>query len=268
MKWFINTYKPLCGTPAGVRAVGRHGLPPFVDASCRREPDFEAEPASISALCRAGMFAPRLHQGDVVVYVTKKGKYPGMPKHAYRVVAVLQVITRFESHEDARDWYEQRGLPLPSDCLVGGNDPLPLEYTSEPGRDLDAWDEVYQQRVREHAVFLACKKLHVELHDPGTLTSDAFVDVFGHVPGTRTQAAQDPAKVRLLLSRIGIRISALEPVALEAAVAAYPVVRGAPTASRPRLAAARAAPAAGTGGCSPPRGHPAARSSPPRRGGC
>jgi hypothetical protein len=45
--------------------------PPFIDASCRREPDLESRYPSITALCREGHFAPHLHEGDVVAYMTK-----------------------------------------------------------------------------------------------------------------------------------------------------------------------------------------------------
>ena len=73
MTAFLNTYRPLIWNRAGRTVSAEHGLPPYVDASCRRETDFEVAFPSISALCRVEKFAPRLHVGDIVVYLTRKG---------------------------------------------------------------------------------------------------------------------------------------------------------------------------------------------------
>ena len=67
MATFLATYRPICASAHGRQAVADFGIPPFVDASCRREPDFESSFPSISALCRGRQFAPRLHADDVVV---------------------------------------------------------------------------------------------------------------------------------------------------------------------------------------------------------
>jgi hypothetical protein len=73
VKHYLNTYAPLVHNRFGREACRVYGHPRFVDASCRREPDLESSFPSISALCRAQMFAPRLHVGDRVIYMTKKG---------------------------------------------------------------------------------------------------------------------------------------------------------------------------------------------------
>jgi hypothetical protein len=52
--FYVTTYRPICATAEGRRAVDEHQLAPFIDASCRREPDFEAAYPTISALCRGG----------------------------------------------------------------------------------------------------------------------------------------------------------------------------------------------------------------------
>jgi hypothetical protein len=49
----------------------KYGIPPYVDASYRRESDFELESPFISGLCRPSFIAA-LAVGDVLVYVTKK----------------------------------------------------------------------------------------------------------------------------------------------------------------------------------------------------
>jgi hypothetical protein len=98
-------------TPNGREAVKRFALPPFVDGSCRREPDFESEFPSISGLCRKAKFAPRLHVGDTAIYVTTKGGW------GRRLVAVLRVRERFDSHAEAAEWYRELGLALPGNPL-------------------------------------------------------------------------------------------------------------------------------------------------------
>src|ERR1043166_8620255 len=99
---FLSSYRPLCRTPHGMRAAARFGTPSFVDGSCRREPDFESRYPSITALCRAGKFAPRLKPGDRIAYITKRGNYGTAVGH-WRVVAMLEVAYRFESHAIAAD---------------------------------------------------------------------------------------------------------------------------------------------------------------------
>ena len=69
-RYFLSSYKPLVWTTFGRAAALKHGLLPFIDGSIRREPDLEHEHPSISCLCRAGKFAPRLRVGDVVGYIT------------------------------------------------------------------------------------------------------------------------------------------------------------------------------------------------------
>jgi hypothetical protein len=42
MAIYLAKYYPLCSTPNGGHAARRYNIPPFVDGSCRREPDLEA----------------------------------------------------------------------------------------------------------------------------------------------------------------------------------------------------------------------------------
>jgi hypothetical protein len=74
---FLATYRPLVRSLAGRQAIQEYSLPPFIDGSCRREPDFESPFPSITATCRGGNFAPRLREGDRVAYLTVRGRYHG-----------------------------------------------------------------------------------------------------------------------------------------------------------------------------------------------
>ena len=99
---YLNTFRPLTATPQGRRAVANYGLPPFIDGSCRREPDLQSLFPSISTLCCAGKFAPRLWPGDRVAFLTSRGRYPTSDSpDGWRIVAMLRVRERFEDHEAA-----------------------------------------------------------------------------------------------------------------------------------------------------------------------
>jgi hypothetical protein len=107
---YLASFKPLNINKYGQVAVETFGLPPYVDCSCRREPDLESRYPSISALCHFTKLAPRLHEGDSVVYITVKGKYPPLNHRHWRLVAIMKVRNRFESHEDAAAWYKAKNL--------------------------------------------------------------------------------------------------------------------------------------------------------------
>jgi len=197
--YYLSTYTPLIHNRFGRQACQDHGHPPFVDASCRREPDLESPFPSISALCRAQMFAPRLHEGDQVIYMTKKGSAAKGMRH---LVAALEVLHRFNTHKEAQAWYLERGLPLPGNCLVRGNLPLSVDHTDRFTQDVRRWDLGYQARVRAHGTFLVCRALALELHKPRAITDDQLKSIFGRddVPGTRTPPSIPKSNFDALLS--------------------------------------------------------------------
>ena len=182
----LSTFKPLCRNRAGRDAVARHGLPRFVDASCRREPDLEHERPSISCVCHGDKFAPRLREGDTVVYITTPGRYTGAEQAHWRLVAIRGVTHRFGCHGEAAAWYKEHGYTLPSNCLVEGNPPLPLDHTDQSHDSVAAWDRFYHQRVRKCGAFLTCLARHVNLREPPAITEAMIKSVFGRIPATRT----------------------------------------------------------------------------------
>lgn len=213
---FCATYTPLVATKAGRDACEHYGLPPFIDGSIRREPDLEHAYPSISCLCRAGKFAPRLREHDVVVYWTKKARY-GTPIAHRRLTAILRVLQVFESHADAAAWYRDRGLPLPSNCLVPGNPPNPVSRTHRrsqhshlKGEDefVRRWELGYQARARRFGCFLACEPLlTVTLGwDAPIVHDEVLTQVFGHVPATQNPGALNTAILPVLLERLGIDV--------------------------------------------------------------
>jgi len=195
---FLATYRPLVKSPNGRQAMRQHGLPPFVDGSCRREPDFESPFPSITAICRGGNFAPRLQEGDRIVYMTVKGRYLGDTKRGWRLIAALRVIKRFPSHAEAASWYAWQNQPLPSNCLVDGNQPKPFEFTNgdppaevrnrsdDPVRVIRLWDATYRRRADKWPVFLVTKAEFIELNDPPQLREADMTAIFSRIPATRT----------------------------------------------------------------------------------
>jgi len=203
----LATYRPLIYTPAGVKASRDHDLPPYIDASCRREPDLENPHPSISALCRQGSFAPYLNVADTVVYITRLGAYPGPePDRHWRLTAILHVRKRCDSHVEAAAWYHQHGIPIPSNCMVPGNPPAALSHTGHADKEdaslrpptatalplqmagsyLSRWDKGYADKAARWGAFLICDAEYVDVHTPPTLTRDTMYRIFGRIPATRT----------------------------------------------------------------------------------
>ncbi len=195
MEVFLNSYNPLVRFPAGRQAIALYGLHPFVDYSCRREPDFEATYPSITALCRVDKLVPRVQPGDLVVYLTTKDRHPGSEVRHRRLVAILVVEKRFASHGEAAAWYRERGEPLPRNCMVPDNPRLAIELTAPVTAfetDLHRWDLQYYRHSRHCGIFLACRADYLELDNPPMVTDEMLGQAFGRVPGTQT-----PPKVRL-----------------------------------------------------------------------
>jgi hypothetical protein len=201
---FLCSYRPLAESVLGQQAASRFRLPPFVDASCRREPDFQSEFPSITALCRGKYFAPRLRVGDTVVYITRKAHYFNAAEGHWRLVAILKILASFESHATAANWYRTKLLPLPSNCMVPGNPPFALEKTDRFHNDLRHWDAIYRLRAKTWGVFHVCEPLFRELHHPPAITETMMRDIFGKIPGTRNPPAitdAEFAKLRELASQ-------------------------------------------------------------------
>jgi len=136
-----------------------------------------------------------------VVYLTVKGAYGADTFPGWRLVAVLNVEKRFETHDLAAAWYCSKSLALPSNCIVEGNPPKPLELTnghppaeirarfpiaSEPERAIRLWDAGYRQRVAKWPVFLICNTVLLDLHAPPQIVESDLLAVFGRIPGTLT----------------------------------------------------------------------------------
>ena len=186
MEYYINEFRPLAESAAGRQAIAQHKLPPFIDGSCRREPDLESPFPSITALCRGEHFAPRLKVGDMVAYMTKDFAYPPKTDNTRRLVAILQIEKTWRSHRDAASWYNEQNLPLPRNCMVAGSEPLPLDFTDRYRNDPRGWELHYWRIARTEGVFHACRKVFCELIEPPRLKNQQLANWFGGtLPDTR-----------------------------------------------------------------------------------
>ena len=211
MTAFIVTYRPLAVSVRGRNAAKQFSLPLFIDGSCRREPDFESPHPSISALCRFTKFVPRLSKNDEILYLTVKSSFGQATKSHYRVVAHLRVGQDLPSHTAAAIWYRAIGVPVPSNCMVIGNPPVPYEQTigfngvawrnySESTR-LRIWDRTYRKRSEKIRKFLVCDPIWLELHQPPKLFDTDLIEILGRVPGTQNPSAFGVSEIRAVLLR-------------------------------------------------------------------
>ncbi len=202
MTVYLSSFYPLCSTRSGKKASKNFKFPPYIDGSCRREPDFEKQHPSITGLCRPP-FAAKLCKGDIVVYTTNK-----LGIGARKVVAVLEVIhviqksnenPKFSTHKKAAKWYFEKKYKLPNNLMVKDNIPHPLVETSRKGRWVDwvggkslkEWDKHYLERSINTNVAI-CKVLCKELNNPIELTENEMLRIFGRRPGTRNPSKVQP----------------------------------------------------------------------------
>ncbi len=206
--FYLNSYLPLVGTQKGRDAWERMRCHPFIDGSIRREPDLEHALPAITCLCRGKQFTPRLQVSDVVVYVLNKRRYAGhLPTS--RLTAVLRATHRFENHLAAAQWYRGKGIALPNNLMVPGNDPKPLNESHQKNKALkhfgDAlgyqfWCDEYASRAADCGVVIVCEPLFVDLTwDAPDLTDEALVKAFGRLPSTQNPGKQRRRKANAFL---------------------------------------------------------------------
>ena len=214
----LVTYGPLCIGKLGLEAIEKYNILPFVDSSCRREPDLENPYPSITALCRKNKLAPQLRPQDLVVYLTKPGKIKASEKYLlrgeYKLTAILEVQEIFSTHQMAAEWYKSKGVALPSNCMVEDNPPNQFDRTVGSFNSakemkqfesfdeekkirrgeaiIRAWDRGYQQRADEYNNFVITKPLFLDIYNPLSISRELLIKWFGKVPGTQTPKLLTP----------------------------------------------------------------------------
>lgn len=188
---YLLSYIPLANSQAGREVAAKFGIPPYVDASCRREPDFESVSPFVSGLCRPS-FISTLNVGDLLVYITKMS---AVHREGRRLVAVLELLKAFGSHADAAIWYKANSDRLPHSCIVPGNDPLPITMTNpkmtrgtSKFKDSELWDRaVYAPRARDCDKCFSCNALFSNLHSPPIVADEFWTRTLGGDPGKKMQ---------------------------------------------------------------------------------
>ena len=210
----LVTYKPLCYTLLGIEAIKNSKLNPFIDYSCRREPDLEHKFPSISSLCRNSKLAPHLKKNDIVIYLSVPRKYKAsecyLNKNTYKLVAILKVLHTCKNHEEAKEWYSSKHLPIPSNCMVKGSHPVDfsqtggnfknqreiinyLNYNQNPKmlkrnfcRRLINWDAEYQKRANDYPQFNITEVIYNEINSPIEVLRSDLIKWFDSLPRTQT----------------------------------------------------------------------------------
>lgn len=223
----LNSFRPLCWNQLGVQAINKYDFPPFIDASCRREPDFENPSPSITALCRQGQFAPHLKEGDVVIYMTVDGIFPPF-KTNHHLVAILHVEEVYETHDFGKIDYLRRRLPIPSNCMVPGNPPFDFDMTAgnfdtksqlrrflahpegtrkQIGEKLiEIWDDSYLAKSKTWKCFVRTNPIFLNLVNPPQILRMDFDRIFGKLPNTRTPKILKESEFLDLGTLIGLKI--------------------------------------------------------------
>ncbi|MDO8776166.1 MAG: hypothetical protein Q7K57_47165 [Burkholderiaceae bacterium] len=138
--------------------------------------------------------------------MTVKGLHHGGVE-GWAMIAGLQVLKVFKSHEAAAEFYtrRQKRLKLPTNCVIPSNPPLPAKYTTGlPDRGIrwrnqwtksvektfsptvKNWDKQYQERAKNHPAFVVTRPIvPCQLRTPKILTRANLEEVFGRLPITQ-----------------------------------------------------------------------------------
>lgn len=191
MTRYLISYYPLCMNKRGNKAISKYKDSPFLDHSVRREPSFESTYPGITSICRGRNFAPRLKEGDIIVYITIPGIYGELKVEHYRLVAILQVIHKCSDHESAANWYKEKELKIPSNCIVSNNPPLSYERTVHTLEKAMESENEYIRRVLKNPDYLICEALKLELDNPPIILKSELENATGFTPSS-LKGTQNP----------------------------------------------------------------------------
>jgi len=196
VQFFLNSFRPLCETTRGRQICEQNKIPPFVDYSIRREPDFESIFPSITGLCRCDLLISQANENDYVAYVTVKNM------GVRHLVAIVQVLHKLKNHTEGADWYRRNRLPLPRNCVVRGNDALPLSLAGLPPKfyNYKKWSLGYVCRAKCYPAFLICRAIcGPELYNPPNVPENIFGRPFPNTRSPKRLSEKEFKKLKTLL---------------------------------------------------------------------
>lgn len=201
MAVFLNSFTPLAVNKFGRAAAALHNLPLHIDGSCRREPDFENSKPAITQLCRPTKLVTRLNKNDLVIYITKLGRY-GTKKAHWKLISILEVIEVVPDHNSALAYYTQNKIPVSQNIMCESTSPFPLDYThginennknnTDAVRVIEKWNIGYMYRAK-HYLEVAITQVWNDvlyLDNPPIINHQMMTSIFGRIPGT-----QNPPKL-------------------------------------------------------------------------
>lgn len=105
---------------------------PFHDGSIRPTPSFDKSLPGISSMCRKEMLVNQVEAGDIILYFTNAKdyeceKHKSIGRNHSRLTAILKVEKIFKgtnsihAHQQANEYYENKGIESPNNCLAGNN---------------------------------------------------------------------------------------------------------------------------------------------------
>lgn len=201
MAVYLNTFIPICFNGFGRNNAIAHGLPLFIDGSCRREPDFQNPFPAITQLCRPGKLVTRLSVGDLVIYLSKVGNYKNPPAH-WNFIAILEVLSLQLNHSSAANYYLANNIPISQNIICNHTAPFTLNMTHglsgfphghlNPNRIITLWDNSYIIRKNNFSkvAITSVREDHLHLNNPPQITHQMMMDIFNRIPGT-----QNPPKL-------------------------------------------------------------------------
>lgn len=196
MAVYLNTFIPICFNGIGRNNAIAHGLPLFIDGSCRREPDFQNPFPAITQLCRPGKLVTRLSEGDLVIYLSKVGNYRNHPAH-WNFIGILKVLTLPINHSTAASYYLINKIPISQNIICNHTTPFPLNLTHglsgfphgnlNPNRIISIWDNGYISRSNNYpkVAITSVWDEHLYLNNPAQITHQMMMDIFNRIPGTQ-----------------------------------------------------------------------------------
>jgi hypothetical protein len=197
MDVFLNSFTPLAFNKMGRGAANKNNLPLYIDGSCRREPDFENPKPAITQLCRPKKLINRLRNGDLIIYITRLGKYGTNEAH-WKLISILEVINILPDHNSTLTFYTKHELPISQNIICNKTEPYSLDYThgitehNQPNINhaevIKKWNLGYMLRARQYPEVAITQIWNnvLYLNNPPIIDHLTMRSIFGRIPSTQT----------------------------------------------------------------------------------